>query len=310
MNEIDLRLLRAAVAVAEELNFSRAAVRLHITQPALTKQIQDLEEFLKTRVFDRDHQRVTLTDAGRAFVAEAKLSLLHQQRAIQAARSAAEGAEAVLNIGQSPYIDPLLSSLASSVHLSLYPSLKLHVFSDYSPELSRRVAAGDLDVAIMVAVNESRQLSAVELMCSPFYIAFDRESDLARQRELKLTDLTGLPWILFSQQVNPSLYDAISERALELKVEPCERHYATSAEQAAQLVKSTGGVAFLTQQGAWRVAVDGITIRPLTEAGLQVKTVVTARNDAGRLVSEFVRALVRKVKGFGEPVQAKLPLAI
>jgi DNA-binding transcriptional LysR family regulator len=162
----------------------------------------------------------------------------------------------------------------------------------------------------MVAVNESRQLSAVELMCSPFYIAFDRESDLAMQRELKLTDLKGLPWILFSQQVNPTLYDAISERALELKVEPCERHYATSAEQAAQLVKSTGGVAFLTQQGAWRVAVDGITIRPLTEAGLQVKTVVTARNDAGRLVSEFVRALVRKVKGFGEPVQAKLPLAI
>jgi DNA-binding transcriptional LysR family regulator len=52
MHEIDLRLMRAAVAVAEELNFSRAASRLHITQPALTKQIQDLEGFLNTKLFE------------------------------------------------------------------------------------------------------------------------------------------------------------------------------------------------------------------------------------------------------------------
>ena len=183
MNEIDLRLLRAAVAVAEELNFSRAAVRLHITQPALTKQIQDLEEFLKTRVFDRDHQRVTLTDAGRAFVAEAKLSLLHQQRAIQAARSAAEGAEAVLNIGQSPYIDPLLSSLASSVHLSLYPSLKLHVFSDYSPELSRRVAAGDLDVAKVSRGMEGEIFTALGALFDLRLGGGDRLSHLAGHQQ-------------------------------------------------------------------------------------------------------------------------------
>src|ERR1700722_863880 len=148
MNEIDLRLMRAAVAVSEELNFSRAAARLHITQPALTKQIQDLEGFLGTKLFDRDHQKVTVTDAGRAFVAEARLALLHHQRAVQAARSAASGAEAVLNIGQSPYVDPLLTAIVSSIHLPLYPNLRLHVSSDYSPELSRRVAGGALDLAI------------------------------------------------------------------------------------------------------------------------------------------------------------------
>ena len=138
MNEIDLRLMRAAVAIAEELNFSRAAVRLHISQPALTKQIQDLEGFLKTKLFDRDHQRVTLTEAGRAFVAEAQLSLLHHHRAIQAAKAAAKGAEAILNIGHSPYADPLLTSIVSSVHLPLYPNLRLQISSDYSPELGRR----------------------------------------------------------------------------------------------------------------------------------------------------------------------------
>ena len=72
MSQIDLRLIRAAVTVAEELSFSRAALKLHISQPALTKQIQDLEAILRVPLFIRDRQRVHMTDAGRAFVEESK----------------------------------------------------------------------------------------------------------------------------------------------------------------------------------------------------------------------------------------------
>ncbi len=309
MNEIDLRLMRAAVAVAEELSFSRAAIRLHISQPALTKQIQDLEGFLKTKLFDRDHQKVTLTEAGRAFVAEAQLCLLHHNRAIQGAKSAAKGAEAILNIGHSPYTDPLLTSIISSVHLPLYPNLHLHVSSDYSPELGRRLGTGELDVAVMAAGDESRQLSSIELARSPLYILLEQGSDLAYRRELRLTDLQHIPWILFAQQVHPVLYDAIDARAKESSIEVPERHHVTSAEHGAQLVKNTGGVAFLTKRGAWRVAVDGLTIRPLNEPGIEVKTVLVSRIDAGRIVGEFTRAIVRKIKQLSEPAQRPLPLA-
>jgi DNA-binding transcriptional LysR family regulator len=310
MHEIDLRLMRAAVAVAEELNFSRAASRLHITQPALTKQIQDLEGFLNTKLFERDHQKVAVMDAGYAFVAEARTALLHHQRAIQAAKAAASGAEAVLNVGQSPYIDPFLTSIISAVHLPLYPNLRLHTFSDYSPELSRRVAAAELDLAILAAGADVTQLSSVELSSSPLYMLLERTSDLVTRRELALRDLEQLPWILFAPQVHPTLYEAIEERALRTGIHPSEKQHVTSAEQAAQLVKSTGGVAFLTKSEAWRVAVNGLTLRPLAEAGLTVRTVVVARNDASRLVSEFMRAIVRKVRRIVTPAQQKLPLAV
>jgi DNA-binding transcriptional LysR family regulator len=310
VNEIDLRLMRAAIAVAEELNFGRAAKRLHISQPALTKQIQDLEGFLKIELFERDHQKVTLTDAGRAFVAEAQLCLLHHGRAIQGAKSAASGAEVVLNIGHSPYTDPLLSSIVSTVHMPLYPNLRLHVMSDYSPELSRRVLTGELDVAVLAAGNESPQLSSIELATSPLYILLEQGSTLSCRRELSLADLYNVPWILFAQQVHPSLHGALAERAVELSVEPPERHYVTSAEHAAQLVKSTGGVAFLTKRGAWRVAVDGLTIRPLREPGIEVRTVLAARKDASRLVGEYLRAVVRRIKQISQPSQRDLPLAI
>ena len=73
------RLIRAAVTVAEELSFSRAALKLHVSQPALTKQIQDLEATLRVPLFIRDRQRVHMTDAGRAFVEESKLALIHQE---------------------------------------------------------------------------------------------------------------------------------------------------------------------------------------------------------------------------------------
>ena len=78
MHEIDLRLMRAAVAVAEELNFSRAAARLHVSQPGLTKQIQDLEGFLGTKLFERDHQKVAIPSAcpGKATVTLVGLVLL------------------------------------------------------------------------------------------------------------------------------------------------------------------------------------------------------------------------------------------
>jgi DNA-binding MarR family transcriptional regulator len=76
----EIRLLQAAITLAEELNFSRAAERLHISQPTLSKQIVELESQLGFRLFERNHQIVDLTDAGRAFVEEAREAVLHVER--------------------------------------------------------------------------------------------------------------------------------------------------------------------------------------------------------------------------------------
>jgi DNA-binding transcriptional LysR family regulator len=80
---IELRLLRYVVAVAQELqHFSRAALRVHVSQPSLSKQIRDSEESIGVRLFDRTNRHVELTKAGRAFVKEAKEALAHSERAV------------------------------------------------------------------------------------------------------------------------------------------------------------------------------------------------------------------------------------
>jgi DNA-binding transcriptional LysR family regulator len=296
MSDVDLRLYRAAVYVAEELSFSRAADRLRITQPGLTKQIQELELRLKIQVFDRDQQKVQVTEAGAAFLAEARLILLYEKRAIEAARAAAEGAEAILNIGRSPYIDPYLSAIALSIHLPYHPKLRLHSVSDNSPQLTKMVLNGELDVAVLAEGAKSKQLSSFVLARSPLYLLFGAESSLAHHESVRISQMNGMPWILFSKPVHTYLYEAFMERAASVNSAPKELHHVTTAEQAAQLVRTTGGVAVLTKLGAWRVAVRGMTMRPLREPDIEVRTVLTSRLDANRLVAGFLQAMMRKVE--------------
>jgi DNA-binding transcriptional LysR family regulator len=308
MNEIDLRLLRAAVAVAEELSFSRAAQKLHVSQPGLTKQIQDLEAILHVSLFTRDRQRVHLTDAGRAFVDESRLALMHQERAIQAAKCVAKGAEAILNLGQSPLVDPLLISVITSIHLRLFPGLRINITSDYAPELIRRVASGEIEIAALTAGPQSPQLTQVEVTVSPLYVLISETSALAARRTLSLRNLDEIPWILFARQIQPTLYDAIEAYARSAGVAASERHDVTSAEQAAQLIYRTGGAAILAKHDAWRVAMDGFTLRPLVEPEIAMRTVLAVRSDAGRVVSEFVRTTVREFRKLTPHGQSGLSL--
>ena len=96
----EIRLLQAAIVLAEELHFSRAADRLNMSQSALSKQILKLEREIGFQVFRHNHQAAELTDAGRVFIAEAKEVIVHAERSILSARAVLDGPLDVLNIGK------------------------------------------------------------------------------------------------------------------------------------------------------------------------------------------------------------------
>src|ERR1700761_5594026 len=138
----ETRLMESAIALAEELHFSRAARKVGISQPMLTKNIQDLESLLGGPLFVRDRKNVQLSDAGRAFVEQARLSLLYSERAVQAARAAMRESDVPLFIGRSPYIDPFLISTLLAIRLPLFPKLKFELVSQYSVELAHELMVG------------------------------------------------------------------------------------------------------------------------------------------------------------------------
>ena len=214
MNDIDFRLLQGAVTVAEELNMSRAAARLGITQPALTKRMHELEERLGIVLFERTNRGVELTDHCRVFIEDARRALLHLNRAVQRAKASANEAEDILHLGRSPYIDPYLITILTSTRLALYPKLKVELSGNFSAELSRQVVAHELDLAVVVKGSESSFLNYLLLDTSPLYVLFRQENaQLAEMEAFTLPDLNGQSWAIFGQHVHPFLHDQLLIRA-------------------------------------------------------------------------------------------------
>jgi len=305
----ETRSMQAAIVLAEELNFSRAAKRLHVEQSTLSRLIAKLESDIGLQLFVRNHQNVEITEAGRHFVEEARHAVLHAERAVLNATAASHGAEEILNIGKSAFTDPFLVATLQSVRLPLYPGLKVKLWSSYSQELAHKVAAGELDMALVTAVPDTPTLSFLGVAETSHYISLSKEDSLADRKELRLEDLHDCEWILLASYVNPHVFEMIQTVASEKGVVARDQHYVMTAEEASALVLAQKGVAFLPRDAAWRISCDGIVMRPLMEDKLKLVTRLATRSDnKSRLVSEYARAAGRKLSSVATPQQGRLPL--
>lgn len=185
------RHLYAVIVLAEELNFTRAAHRLYITQSALSKQITEVEEQHRFPLFARDKGRVVeLTDAGSVFVQEARCALLHTERAIHLARAAHEGAECVLMVGHSPYVEQSWISTILAIRLPLFPKLRTRLVSRFPIELVRNTLAGELDLALVTAPLQDSQITAVPFASAPLYVVLPENHLAAHKQGLTLHDVS------------------------------------------------------------------------------------------------------------------------
>ena len=307
---LETRYLVAAVTLSEELNFTRAARRLKLSQSALSRQIQELETSLNVRLFVRDRSKVYITDAGRVFVEEAKLSLLHDERAVQLARAASEGVEATLNIGRSPYTFPILTSTLLAIHLPLYPNLRVHIHSDYAPELVHEVLVAQLDLALIARPGPNRKLTTTKVTDTSFGVVVPRDHELVEKSAVTLNEIRDSDWILFERKAHPGLHDIIMRRAREENISIRSSQTFLGIEEACQLVNEGLGLAFMTLAASQQITNPHVAIVPLQEPELNVEICLASRADNGsKLVSEFARAYMRKMAQVLRPPQMKLPIA-
>jgi DNA-binding transcriptional LysR family regulator len=292
----DTKLMESVTALAEELHFGRAARRLRISQPMLTKNIQDLETLVGGPLFLRDRKHVVLSDAGRAYVQQARLSLLYGERAVQAARAVMQNMDEIFHVGRTPYADPFWVSTLLSVQLPLFPRLKIDLMSKFSMNLIDDLLAGVLDLAIANEPPESPLLTCVQVAEQPFYIAMSKREELARHPAVSLDQMGGRRWILFERQLHPPLYDAIVHAATQRGIRPLSIQHVTAPEEAFPFVADGSAIAFVVKAGALLIARNGVTVRPLNESSLKLRTCLVCRaDDESKIASEFVRAYMRKV---------------
>jgi DNA-binding transcriptional LysR family regulator len=295
---VEVRHLHAVIALGEELHFTKAALRLNLTQSALSRQITEIEKQLRFRLFTRDNRRVVrveLTDAGRVFVAEARSSVLHMERAFHLARTAHDGAENVLTIGHSHEADQAWISDLLAVRLPLYPKLAIRLISQFSIELVRSVLAGELNLALVTAPPEDSQVEASPFALAPLYAALPEGHASAQKEPLALQDLAKDEWILFARRVHPVLHDAIMNAARREGIAPKRAHDIITPQEAIHLVSEHVGVAILTKPTALGCRAEGVVVKPLSDESLCFQTfVIMRKDDDSRLTNEFARSFLRR----------------
>lgn len=304
--------MHAVIAVAEELNFTRAADRLHITQPALSKQITDLEEEQRFQLFTRDTRRVVqLTDSGRVFVEAARAALQLAERVGHVARAAQEGADSVLTIGYSPGANREWISTLVAIRLPLYPRLRIRHITLFAMELVRGVLVGELNLALVMAPPQDIQITAAPFARAQICAVLPEAHSAANKERLFLQDLAEDEWILFAERVHPLMHEAIMDTARRASVVPKHAHDVITAQEAVDLVSDHAGVAILTQSMTRVSRAEGVVVKPLSDASLCFQTCVVMRaDDDSQLANEFVRSFLRKyAPQHLPPMQMELPLS-
>ena len=310
--QLDVRHLYSVVILAEELNFTRAAHRLHITQSALSRQITELEKQHGFQLFNRDRKRAAqLTEAGRTFVEEARSALLHADRAIHLARAAHNGCDNVLLVGHAPHADPAWISTLLTIRLPLFPRLKVRLMTHFAIELVRSVLSNELHLALVTAPPFDGKLTTVPYAETQLCAVLPEAHQAGHNEQVRLRDLSNDDWILFPRSVNAAIYDGITETAAKEGIPTRQAHEIITAQEAFYLVSEGAGVAILPKPSVIGLEAGGVVVVPLFDSSLSFETsLIMRRDDDSKLVNDFARTFLRKyVRNFGPGRQMQLPLS-
>ena len=216
---MELRHLRYFVAVAEELNFTRAAQRLNTAQPSLSQQIQDLEQQVGVPLFSRTKRSVKLTAAGTAFLDEARLTLAQARRAIASARQAARAGESTLVLGFGPAAEiKLFPSTLTSLRAS-FPKLRLEFRSMTTLEQREALLHNEIDLAFLRPPIHEPSLEAIPVLREQLVAVLPADHPLAGEGPLDFAELSGYPFIEISPLHSGNLFDLVRAAAQESGVQ-------------------------------------------------------------------------------------------
>ena len=236
---VELRLLRYVVAVAEELHFSRAADKLHVAQPSLSKQIIELEAELGTKLFERTKREVSLTDAGKIFVQEAREALLHSHRAVHLAKESRQGAR--FNLGYSPHINFEVLLRARSTLAADFPNVKCSIVSAFSYPQLQMIRAGELHAGLVALPLSADGVTVETIHREPLVVAMSRKSQLHSRRTIHLSTLHQEPMVAIAKSIHPGFYEYLYKVFSSQGFEPMIVQEVTTMSECLRMVAENEG---------------------------------------------------------------------
>ena len=272
---MDLRHLRYFVAVAEELHFGRAAIRLNISQPPLSQQIRQLEEELGVRLFQRNKREVRLTEAGKRILTEAQLVLGQIDHFSRVAAQAGGGEIGHLSVGVPGGVNEILVETLRLVG-ARYPGVRIEL--QYMPTGMQIEALreGRIQVGFLSLPVQEPALVLETVRKEPLWVALPRRHPMSRLKVVPPSALEGEKIIRLSRRIAPGLHDAITGMFRNSGVNLNVVHETDNVVASLTLVSADLGLALCTP--SIRRLWPGLVFRPL-QTSLQVEQALAYRRD-------------------------------
>ena len=301
---MELRHLRYFVAVAEDQNITRAASRLHVSQPPLSRQIRDLEHELGVRLFERTAKAVRLTESGQLFLVEARAILERAAEGVEFIQAVARGRRGKVRVGYaaSPTVEILPRALRA-LHES-HPQISVDLREMSTQGMLRGLRERTLDVAMVVSISrrDFAGLTVEELGTYPVHVAVHRQHRFARLRKVRLQDVAREPLVTFSRRDHPESHAGLVKILAPYSSAPRIVEECDGAASLIAAVESGRGVALVFQSLAL-LAGPRLALRPL-EPSPPPLPISVAYREAG--ASAAARAFVAAARA-AKPKQSDVP---
>ena len=291
---MDLRQLRYFVAVAEEASFSKAAARIPISQPPLSRQIARLEQEIGVRLLERSRHGVSLTEPGRLFLEEARKTLASAAAAIESATRGASGKIGRVTIGFGGSAAYTLLPTVLRVFRRQNPGVMLSLVSLPMTAQLDAVLDARIDVGMLMLPVRHKAIATQRLARDPLVVAVPSGHELARRRTLRLAELAPYEQILFTRSGGLGFFAIVMEICRRAGFVPRVAGETAPMESVVGLVAAGVGVALVPSM-AQKLRIAEVIYRPLEESYAYVDFVMAWRRDNRSPALQALLALSKSI---------------
>jgi len=210
---MELRHLRYFIAAAEEENVSRAALKLRVSQPGISRQIKDLEDEIGFQLFERSAKSLKLTEAGKFFLTEAKSILQRADDAVKNARAVAGGTNGEINVGYAPSLTVQILPQALRAFQEKFPGVRVALHDLSTEEMLSQIGEKKLQVALTVRPPAKllRGLNIEELAHYTICVAVAPKHPLAKSKSISLEQISREPLLGYSRKDYPEYHEMLEK---------------------------------------------------------------------------------------------------
>jgi DNA-binding transcriptional LysR family regulator len=290
------------VAVAEEEHFTRAAERLIIAQPSLSRQVKDLEDALGVELFVRDSHGVTLTDAGRELLARARAIFSMTHRTIEAVRATAAGQRGRLRLGYygPSFFNNHVTRFALEYFRAETPDVEVTAQELFSEEMTAALREGRIDVGISRAVTPAADIEQTLLVVEPLVVLVPNTDQLRLKPEIRFADLDGRNLLTFPRHRSRSVSERIAELARKFNVTWNTVRELSQLSSIAHYVALGEGIAVVPASSG-QSPFHGVTTRAINDREATIDLfAVTRRGEQSQVVLRMMQLLQSPPEEFAE----------